>query len=215
MVGRAIPTSCAGGCTFAENPGLDARHARIIWHADLDPGTLKVLAVPALRTDPDAVDPGRLARWLAIATDAHGIEHAVLSDGRHHIRLDVEQGSLAAQTPVVLHYRLWGLANPAAKLLPLRRLLHLCRYRRFAASLFPEERRMARWLSLLRVQDALDAGATQREIATAFFGEKRIDRSWRIHADSLRSRVRRMIREARSLARGGYRMLMRDSRPNR
>jgi hypothetical protein len=198
----------AGGSTFAERPDVAAPEARIIWHADLDPGTLQVLAIPVRAGDPDELNPESLKAWLAVATDSDGHEHAVLSDGWRHIRLDVEAGSLAEGRPVLLQYRLMGIASAGPKVLPLRRLLDLCRRGRFSASLFPRDRRVERWLALLQVHDALRAGASQREIAAALFGEARITGDWRQASDSLRSRVRRLVREAHSMARGGYRSLL-------
>lgn len=134
--------------------------------------------------------------------DADG-EHIVLSDGWHHIRLDLAAGSLAMGAPVILHYHLRGLASAEAKVLPLRRFLELARHGRFARSLFPDDRLAARQILALRVHDALVAGASQREIAAVLFGPADAPR-----ADSLRSRVRRLVREARRLAAGGYRSLL-------
>lgn len=198
-----------GGFTFAERPEAEAPEARIIWRAELDPGTLAVTATPSARGDPEAIDPATLAPWLTVCADGEGREHAVLSDGWRHIRLDVAAGTLAGEVPVVLGYRLRGIAGAVAKLLPLRRLLYLCRHRRFSAALFPEERRIERWLLLLRVHDALADGASQREIAAALFGIERVAHEWSGASDSLRSRTRRLIRDAEFMARGGYRSLLR------
>lgn len=206
MARSTIPLS--GGFTFAEDPGLAAPDARIIWHADLDPGALLVAAVPVDARGPDSLDPQQLAPWLTLAIGRDGHEHAVLSDGWHHIRLDLETGSLVSG-PVILHYHLHGRLNAETRLLPLRRFLHLCRHRRFAASLFPDDSRVSRGLILLRVHDALWAGASHRQIADALFGEERVTRDWRDPSESLRSRIRRLAAEARSMARGGYRSLMR------
>ena len=205
----APATPRPGGCTFAEHPGLPAPEARIIWHADLDPGTIGVAALPADPADPDSIRIAGIAPWLAIAIDPAGREHAVLSDGWHHIRLDIEEGRLAGQDAVLLHYRLCGLASAETRLLPLRRLLDLCRHRRFARSLFPRDPRIDRGIELLRVHDALGEGASQREIGAMLFGEERTAHEWSGASDSLRSRVRRLVREARDMARGGYRQLMR------
>lgn len=200
---------CPGGCTFAEHPDLPAPEARIIWHADFDPGALGVAAAPADPSDPDSIRIDQLAPWLAIAIDEAGREHAVLSDGWHHIRLDIEEGSLSGQEAVLLHYRMRGLASAEARLLPMRRFLDLCRHRRFARSLFPRDPRIDRGIEMLRVHDALREGASQRQIGAALFGDERVRRDWRDGSDSLRSRVRRLVRDAHSMARGGYRQLMR------
>jgi hypothetical protein len=207
---RARPaTPSPGGCTLAEHPDLQAPEARIIWHADFDPGTLGVVAVPADPSDPDSIRIDRIAPWLTIAIDEIGREHAVLSDGWHHIRLDIEEGCLAGQDAVLLQYRVHGLASAETVLLPLRRFLDLCRHRRFARSLFPRDSRIDRGIEMLRVHDAIGQGASQREIGAALFGDERVGRDWNVGSDSLRSRIRRLISDARSMAHGGYRHLMR------
>ena len=197
-----------GGFTFAENPGASALEARLIWHARLDPGTVPVEAVPAARHDCDAVDPRALAPWLTAVPGSGGREHVVLSDGRNHIRVDVEAGSLCAG-PVILHYRLSGTASAAPRLLPLKRLVSFCIERRFHASLFPRDPRIGRWLAALQVHDGLAAGASLREIGMALYGEERVAAEWDHASDSMRSRVRRLAAEARRLADGGYRSLLR------
>ncbi|WP_439570794.1 DNA -binding domain-containing protein [Sphingomonas sp.] len=166
--------------------------------------------MPSDPADPDSIRTDRLAPWLALATDSDGREHAVLSDGWHRIRIDVEEGSIAREEAVLLQYRLLGIASAEPKILPLRRFLELCRRDRFAQSLFPRDPRIERWLTVLRVHDALAAGASQREIGAALFGEDRIVLDWHDDRDSLRSRVRRLVRDARAMARGGYRYLMRQ-----
>jgi hypothetical protein len=205
--GRSTIRSC-GGFTFAERPEVAAPDARIIWHAHRDPGTLSVAADPTAPGDPDGIDPARLDRWLTVVSDAAGAQHVVLSDGLHHIRLDVEAGGFVRGVPVALHYHLSGRATAVPRLLTLRRWLHLCRHRRFSPSLFPADPVVQRGILQLRVRDALDAGASQREIATALFGETRTVLDWTHRSESLRSRVRRLVAEAKAMTRGRYRLLM-------
>lgn len=209
--GGSLPASgrSSGGFTFAEDPALAAPEARIIWEAGLDPTTLTVAAVPGSRDDPEHVDLELLAPWLTLVADIAGREHGVLSDGRHHLRFDVTEGSLLQGDPVVLHYHLRGLTSAQSLLLPLRRLIDLCRHRRFASHLFPDDPRIERWLLALRVHDALQAGASQREIAIELYGADRVGSGWEGGAESLRLRVRRLARDARALAAGGYRALLR------
>jgi hypothetical protein len=192
-----------GDSTFAEDPTLSAPDARIIWHADLDPGTLVASAIRTDRIDPESIDPTRLHQWLALVTDESG-EHAVLSDGWRRIRIDIAGGSLAAGLPVVLHYHLSGVVRVQARLPTLRGLIHLMRHGTFARGLYPPVPRIARHLLALRVHDARIAGASQREIVETLLPGSGPDQ-----ADSLRSRIRRLAREARRLASGGWRDLMR------
>jgi hypothetical protein len=203
--------SHAGGFTFAEHPEREAPEARIIWRADLDPGTLRVVAVNARADDaPDDLFEARmLAPWLTIARAADGVEHAVISDGWHHIRLDVAGVSIESGEPVMLHYPASGLTSAERAIKPIRQFLHFCRHRRFAGALFPVDSRIDRELAKLRVHDAIAAGASHREIAIALFGAHRMADGWDGRSDSLRSRVRRLVCDARSMARGSYRSLLR------
>ena len=198
---------CNGGYTFAEDPRVAAPDARIIWHADFDPGTLRISARPAERGNIDSVDPLWIDPWLTLVDDVSG-QHGVLSDGCHHIRIDVADGRLVGGRPVILHYHLYGLGAAASRILPLRRLLRLFRDRRFPVSLFRAETADRRDIVLLRVNDALREGASLSEIATALFGEESVAANRQRGSDSLRSRVRRLASDARMLASGGYRQLM-------
>lgn len=195
---------------FAEDPAVPARHARLLWRADLDPGTLRVIARPAPARDSVALRFHRLRRFLAVVRDVRGGEHAVLSDGFHHLRLDVEEGTLT-EGPVALHYLLDGARDAELQLETVRRLVALCAERRFSPELFPSDPHRARCLLLLRVHDALRAGASQRDIAALLFGGEHVRRDWSGASDSLRSRVRRLVRETRQMAAGGYRWLIKRS----
>ncbi|WP_186456899.1 DUF2285 domain-containing protein [Sphingomonas suaedae] len=197
-----------GGCTFAEDPDLAAPDARLIWHAGLDPGTLAVEALAASPRDPDAIDPAALGGWLTLAVDAHGHEHAVISDGWHRIRFDIMLGTLS-KGPVVLRCGIAAGGSALPKLLPLRRLVDFALHRRFARALYPADPRIARWLTALQVGDGLVDGASHREIAEALYGAERVATDWEGRSDSLRSRVRRLVAEAKRLSRGGYRLMMR------
>lgn len=199
----------SGGCVFAEDPGRPAPDARIVWDAALDPTTLRASALPAMREDPDAIDLRRLEPWLTLVSDESGA-HIALSDGWRRVRVDIEDGSVAAGSPIVLQYKVHGIDSAEPKLLPLKRLIDIVRHGRFSRSLFPDETRIERHILALRVHDAVTAGASHREIARVLFGE-----SDAMRADSLRSRVRRLVREARRMAAGGYRSLLIADRPSR
>lgn len=197
-----------GGCTFAEDPDRDARSARIIWRADLDPGALLVDAFPADPRNPEALRMARIFPFLTIAKGAGDWQHAVLSDGCQHIRLDVVTGQLTEADLVELHVRFEGLRRARAGVRPLQRLLALARHGRFAASLRPRDPVIARGITALRVYDALSQGASNRDLTEILFGAKRIAQDGAAGSDSLRSRVRRLAREARAFAAGGYRSLL-------
>jgi len=206
---RAEPKRLTGGVTFAEDPARAAPEARIIWGAALDPAILPVRAEPADPEDPDAVCLAPLAPWLTVVVGADGREHAVISDGRHHLRLDVEAGRLSHEEAVVLEYTLRGIGSAEPRLVTLRRLLGVCRQRRFIGTLFAPDPRVPRLVATLQVADALADGASHREIGTALFGADAMARHWNGRSDALRSRIRRLVREACASAAGGYRQLLR------
>lgn len=213
MTRRAGLAPSSGVCTFAEDPGRASPDARLIWDARVDPDALPVSAVSVDPATADRFDHQRFARWLYVVTDPEGQEHAVISDGYRRIRIDVEEGSLAAGHPVLLRYALTGAvgSDADAQVLPLRRLAGLYRTGQFLPALFPRERKVERLIEALRVADALSAGASQREIAACLFGTERISRDWRAVSDSLRSRVRRLVSRARHMAAGGYRASLGNS----
>lgn len=175
-----------------------------------------VLSVTVCRADrqgPDHADLSSLKPWLSVMTDAVGREQAVLSDGWRRIRLQVLEGSLVGEGPALLLYHLDGLVAADRHILPLRRFLDLVRRDRFSLSLYPRDPRTDRWIEMLRVHDAVLDGASLREIGRALFGAERVDRDWNGPSDSLRSRVRRLTRDAAALARGAYRDLLHKGRP--
>ena len=199
-----------GGRTFAENPLRDAPSARIVWHASLDPGILTVDAEPADPDHPDSLSVERLAPWLTLVAGRDGTEHVVLSNGLRRIRLDVLSGSLDGQAAVLLNFRISGMMGARQKVAPLRQLVSVHRHRRFGNSVFPAEPRMKRWLTVLRVHDAIASGASHQDIGLAFYGRERVATGWDTGSDSLRSRIRRFASEASRMAAGGWRKLMRE-----
>lgn len=196
------------GCIFAENPSVGAATARLLWTADVDPGVLQVDAVPAVSTADNSFDLARFAAMISVVQSAACREHIAISDGFHRIRIDVAMGSLL-QGPVVLRHHLSGIDRLDQKLLTLRRLIALHRYGRFASSLFPVGPQTKRFVRALRVYDALQAGASQRDIAIALFGKAVVDDDWKATSDYLRLRVRRLVALAGKIAAGGWMQLLR------
>jgi hypothetical protein len=131
----------------------------------------------------------------------------LLSDGFRAIRLD---GPAATFTggPDALRYMLDGLASAEAPLLTLRRFLALCRTGRFARSLHQQETRARRWVEILRTSDALASGADQRVIALELLSSSVAEPGWRSRESSVRSRAQRLVRAARQMAEGHYRLLL-------
>jgi hypothetical protein len=186
-----------------EAPEHDVFVARPVWRREAYPYVL-VAAAAEEGEDEDRLDLERVARLVTLIRSAGGTEHLLLSDGRHGIRIDIASGSVGAGS-VRLSYRLAGLAGAQAPLLVLRQLLALCRTGEFSLGLHAGERRASRWILVLRARDALAAGAGQREIASQLLGMGAACPRWRVEAPSLRSRVQRLVRQARRTAAGGYR----------
>jgi hypothetical protein len=203
-----LPTPCGpGGCTFAGPPGLPGAGNVIFWRADTNPAILPVEAQPVSARGGDVFDI-RGCRHSAVVLRAGGpTEHVRLGDGLHHIQIEVRRGSVL-DGPVRLHYDLSGPAGIEPKLTALQRLAALQRLGRFPRSLYPAERGAQRWTMALRALDAVRAGVSHREIATALWGADPVARDWRGRSDYLRARVRRTVAIGEALSNGGYRRLL-------
>lgn len=168
---------------------------------------LAVETLPVQRGDGDAFDIRRFDRLATVLRCPDGYEHLLLSDGVHHLQMEVKAGSLL-DGPVRLRYELTGFKHVEAKTLTLRRLLLLLRLGRFPLGLYPPERRARRWLMTLQAYDSVQAGATHREIAATLFGERVVKEDWCSRSDYLRLRVQRLVKTANNLVTGGYRDLL-------
>jgi hypothetical protein len=185
-----------------EAPSFGAPAARPVWRAEIHPHVLEVDAAPAAEAC-DMFELARLSGMTTLITAAGQREHLLISDGLRTIRLDALSGSLR-HGPVRLRYRLAGLGSVERPLLTLRRLLALWRTGRFAAGLHPVEARASRFVLMLRAWDALASGATQREIAAELLSVEAGEARWRVSAPTVRSRVQRLVRNARAMAAGEY-----------
>lgn len=154
----------------------------------------------------DAFDLLRVPHPASVLRSKDG-EHVIIADGPRCIRLDVVAGSLLGG-PVRLGYRLSGFADVEAKALTLRRLLALKRLGRLPRSLFPPERKAARWALALQAYDGARAGASQREIASVLFGSSIVRADWN-GSSHLRTRIQRLVQAAGRMISGGYRDLLR------
>ena len=194
---------CAGGCTFVEDADQVADQARILWNAAIDDSVLSVHAMPAGPHE-QGFDLRAFAALATIVIDPDGTEHIVLSDGTRRLRIDVHSGSLLSGA-----VRLEVICNDIKRLdaaaAMLAQLASLSRHRRFMPSHFPQEKCTSRWIKALRVYDGLSAGASQRDIAIALYGARRVADEWQGDSDAMRAYIRRLIKTARSLASGGYR----------
>lgn len=205
LPGRAPSPPIQWGLHAFEPPDRAVPSARPLWVAAVHPLVLAAVAEPP-RSAADAFDWRRLAPLVTVAGGRQSGEHVLLSDGLRTIRIDVA-GSVR-EGPVQLRYLLEGIVAAERPLLTLRRLLALCRSGRFSAALHPPDVRAARFILMLRVQDALSEGATQREIAATLLNAEARAERWRVSAPTLRTRAQRLVRAARRMTAGGYKALL-------
>jgi hypothetical protein len=191
-----------------EDPARSIPDAHPIWRASVDPCVLTANACVVAEGE-----AGFDLTHLAVPSDCwhrnNDIEHWLLGEGARTIRLDVAGKSLR-DGPVTLQFRVAPLARLAAQARTLLAFHALATKEKLPPSLFPAERRVGRWTLTLRVHDALQAGASQREMAQCLFGLDDAPR-WRISAPSYRRRVQRLVEAARwQAARNPVHWLQRD-----
>ncbi|MBJ7417105.1 MAG: DUF2285 domain-containing protein [Niveispirillum sp.] len=155
----------------------------------------------------DLFDLKAVRTIASVVKEPDGDEHLLLSDGFRHLQLRVTGGTVL-DGQVRLRSTLTGLQEMDRKVLSLRRLCLCCRLRRMQRSLYGPEPKVGRWIDKLRAVDAANADASQRDIAVALFGERRVAAEWSHGSDCLRLRVQRLIRDGRRMVRGGYRDLL-------
>lgn len=177
-----------------ERADHDARTARPVWRADIDPFALTATARPCAH-DGGNFELSRLREPMFVIDDAAG-EHWLFGSAARGLRLDVRSGTLR-RGPATLTVHLSRLDAPA--LIALGRLIALAGDGGWRRAHFPAERRARRWALVLRVHDALEDGASQRDIADRLFGTSGITR-WRVQAAPSRRRTQRLVEAARRSA---------------
>jgi hypothetical protein len=195
------------GCLFAPRPETSAAAAPIFWARDRDPGVLHVSATRVITPSETSFDIRRLAERIAHATDMEGREYLLIGTARSYLRLDVIDGTLC-DGPVDLTYHVPGF-SAAAPALHSVGLLHSLQHH-LCLPLGPSisDRRWHSEIARLQAFDAMQSGASQREIAELVFGRTAVDHGWDGHTDRVRSAVRRLLKNAKALAAGGYRTML-------
>ncbi|HVJ00934.1 MAG TPA: DUF2285 domain-containing protein [Sphingomonas sp.] len=202
---RRFPQIRREVCSFAEDSSLPATEARIFFERSADPFVLPCDAVDGAEGGSDLLETGCFS---ALLRGADHCEQVLFTDGLRNLRLELRHGTLRAG-PVRLCFRLEGPAGIDAPLLALRRLAAFHRLGRMPRLLYPRHPRVERAILTLRAWDASNAGASQREIAMLLFGAACAGREWNAPSDYLHSRIKRMLRAARSLVAGDWRQLLR------
>jgi len=194
-----MPPPASGGSTFAEHPDVPAADARLFWSAALDPAALVAEGAPSPRGIDLAALPLRAVLLRGGAED-----RLMLARGGRRVTLGVRGGVHACRVDLVFAVPLAGLS---AQALGLRRLAALIAGRE-ARALWPPLPKAGRYAAMLSALDARAAGARLRDIAELLYGARAVAAGWSGRSDHLKSRVRRLVRDAAAMQRGGYRALV-------
>jgi len=193
---RRLPDPRRFGLERFEDPALPVPVARPVWSAQIDPTVIRATVLDPFARSADRIDLWRLLPYVSVAIDDDQIEHLLLSDGIHSLRIDIVEGSLIGN-PASLQYGLHGIASLHGPMPTLQRLIGVVESGRFDVLPVGPGRR-DRWILELRVADALIAGAGHQEIARGLFASNIADTRWRAHNPSLRQRVHRLVKAARA-----------------
>ncbi len=198
------PEAARWGLHAFEDPAFAAGAARPMWRR-----SWLGLVLPAIAEQAGpAADRFDLSRFSEIATVVPGensFQHLLLSDGWASLRLDVVGGTLL-DGPVRLNYLLAGFAGARGPLATLQNLLRLWQSGRLDQ---PASRaRNRRLILLLRAHDAVQCGASQREIAEVLLSAEAARARWRSEVPSLRLQAQRLVKGARAMAHGAFRTLL-------
>ena len=193
-----VPPTSFGLLTYAD-PDKGLPEAKPMWTLELDPGVLASWpSRSACSSAADMIDVRALSSVVAAEVDFRDVECWLFTDGNWAIRLDVHEGTLLGG-PVPLQHRLEGFASAEPSLLALRRLAALTSRGKIPSLLLPREPRAGRWVLELRTADALESGASQSEMARAFFRDAIAEKGWRSDNASYRLRIQRLVRTATRL----------------
>lgn len=192
-----------GGCDFAEDPSRDANSARLIWGETIDPG---IVLVRAVRTR-SGVDFADADVRIDQVRGKGGILHIAIVKDARRIRFDLVGHTIDAG-PVRLLIDCPGLGAMRRASQLLGALEYLMRIGAFPASLTRMEPRTMRQVQLLRVHDARCAGVSARDIATILFGPEAVHGGWAGNSDYMKSRMRRLIKDAALMSGGRWRSLI-------
>ncbi|WP_070157819.1 DUF2285 domain-containing protein [Sphingobium phenoxybenzoativorans] len=210
VIHLAIPVdddAAPWGCVFAEAPENSAETARLFWTHARDPAVIRATAIRARSRGADSFDIAQLREHVVHTTDSDGHEQLLVGSTASCLRLDIVDGSLL-DGPVNLTCHISDFDAAAPGLRAIRRLHQLqktlCLPQR--PSINPQL--WCREIERLQAFDALQSGATQREIGALIFGRAAVDYGWNSHTDRVRSAVKRLLRDARTLAAGGYRTML-------
>jgi len=169
--------------------------ARPIWSASIDKSVIIAKVHSLCAAASDRIDLLDLQNLVTLTVDEDQIEHLLLSDGLHGLRIDVVEGTLIG-CPAVLRYLIEGLDTLRGPLAAIERLVRLSKTGSLDRPGARSTRLPDRWISELRVADALIGGADYQDIARVLYGHLVPADGWRTTNTAFRSRVQRLARAA-------------------
>ncbi|VVT24634.1 DUF2285 domain-containing protein [Rhizobium sp. EC-SD404] len=193
----ATPASQTGGCDFPVDPELDAPDAPVFWNPEEAPAVAQYIA--PLPTDLQSSSLARLVQPPQTRSEA-GLTWARLDDGTVLVG-EVDD----------LDLRPLGILLPLDESWPIRLAaangIYCALIERTADPPLSRQRR-DRLKRALRCVDAIASGASYRDVATAFFGTRRLQAEpWK--TSSIKAQVVRLTAYGRKMVGGGYRELLR------
>ena len=196
--GRGTCRSDAGvfGLERLEDPRRKTPNARPIWSASTDRSVIRAKVHSLYASASDRIDLLDLQHLVTLAVGEDQVEHLLLSDGIHSLRIDIVEGSLIG-CPAVLRYLIEGIDTLRGPLATIDRLVRLSKTGRLDRPGLRATMLTQRWISELRVADALASGADHQDIARALYGNLVAADRWRTMNTAFRTRTQRLARAAR------------------
>ncbi len=179
-----------------EDPLHRVPFARPIWSASIDKSVIIARVHSLYAAASDRIDLLDLQHLVTLTVDEDQIEHLLLSDGVRGLRIDVVEGTLIG-CPAVLRYLIEGLDTLRGPLAAIERLVRLSKTGSLDRPGPRSTRLPDRWISELRVGDALSSGADHQDIARVLYGHLVPADGWRTTNTAFRTRIQRLARAAR------------------
>lgn len=194
-----------GLCAFAR-PDLPYGETAVFWSPDVDRSVLPIAAHPTVDGFDryDVVDFSKLGVSVTVLKLPSAQEYVLLTEGFLTIQFHVLSGTVL-NGPVQITFQPGRLAVRKEELLTIDRFRAFRQNGRFDESLFPRHPRAERWMMVLRTLEfaPLDSEPNYLAMAGALFRSENV-RHWTEENEWIRSRLRRVVTEARALVNGGY-----------
>lgn len=200
------PADKAPADCFVEPGPADDPAPVVMWTWRSDPALPVLWVRPAVERRPGGLDLKTLDLATLVLRDGSGAQHVMVCDRGRRLRFAVTHGDILSG-PVDFAVRLSTQADGACGE-AMKLLVGLRDTGRLAPISARPGARTPRWIETLRAHDGRRQGASQRDIALALFGERRVREDWTGASDYMRMRVHRLLAAAEVLVAGGYRRLL-------